>query len=225
MTKLKKMKIGILGTGQVGNLIGSRLIENGHQVMMGGREAKNEKGLDFVKNNSSGNASYGTFAEASDFGEIVFNAINGKFVLEALKLANTDFAGKIIIDVANPLDFLTKPPTLVPEFSNTNSIGESIQNHFPKAKVIKTLNTLGMALAVNPKQLNNGDHSIFVSGNDEKAKARTKTLLAEFGWKIDNVIDLGDITAARAMESYLILSVRMLMAFDVPMFNIKVIRK
>src|SRR5258708_39609050 len=174
------MKIGILGTGEVGNLLGSRLIENGHEIMMGGREANNQKGLDFVNKHSSENASYGTFAEASGFGEIIFNATNGRFALEALKLANTDFAGKVIIDVANPLDFSTKPPTLIPEFANTNSIGESIQNHFPKAKVVKTLNTVGMVLAVNPRQLNNGNHSLFVSGNDKSAKTKTKALLAEF---------------------------------------------
>ena len=122
----KKMKIGILGTGEVGNLIGSRLIENGHQVMMGGREDNNQKGLDFVNNHSSENAFYATFAEASGFGEIIFNATNGRFALDALKLANTDFAGKIIIDVANPFDFTTKPPTLISELANTNSLGESI---------------------------------------------------------------------------------------------------
>jgi 8-hydroxy-5-deazaflavin:NADPH oxidoreductase len=218
------MKIGILGTGEVGNLIGSRLIENGHQVMMGGREAYNQKGLDFVSKYSSENASYGTFADASRFGEIIFNATNGRHALEALKLANSDFAGKIIIDVANPLNFSTKPPTLIPEFANTNSLGESIQNNFPNAKVVKTLNTLGMALAVNPRQLNNGDHSIFVSGNDESAKTRTKTLLTEFGWKIENIFDIGDITGARAMESFLILSVRLLMSFGMPTFNIKIIK-
>ncbi|HEV7621425.1 MAG TPA: NAD(P)-binding domain-containing protein [Flavisolibacter sp.] len=219
------MKIGILGTGEVGNLIGSRLIENGHQVMMGGREAINQKGLNFVDKHSSENASYGTFAAASDFGEIIFNATNGRYALAALKLANTDFAGKIIIDVANPLDFTTEPPILIPEFANTNSIGESIQNNFPDAKVVKTLNTLGMALAVNPKQLNNGDHSIFVSGNDESAKTRTKTLLTEFGWKIENIIDIGDITGARAMEAFLILSVRLLRSFGMPAFNIKIIKQ
>ena len=218
------MKIGILGTGEVGNLLSSRLIENGHQVMMGGREANNQKGLDFVNKHSSGNASYGTFAEAAAFGEIIFNATNGRFVLAALKLANTDFDGKIIIDVANPFNFSTNPPTLIPEFANTNSIGESIQNNFPKAKLVKTLNTLGMALAVNPKELNNGDHSLFIAGNDENAKTRTKTLLTEFGWKIESIIDIGDITGARAMEGFLILSVRLLMSLGMPKFNIKVIK-
>src|SRR5258706_998908 len=218
------MKIGILGTGEVGNLIGSRLIENGHHVMMGGRESKNEKGLDFVKKHSSENALYGTFEAASNFGEIIFNATNGRFALEALNLAHTDFAGKIIIDIANPLDFTTTPPTLISEFANTNSIGENIQQQYPKAKVVKTLNTFGMTLGVNPKQLKNGNHSVFVSGNDESAKAKTKTLLTEFGWEIDNIIDLGDITGARAMEMYLILAVRMKMLFGESIFNIKVIK-
>jgi predicted dinucleotide-binding enzyme len=104
------------------------------------------------------------------------------------------------------------------------AIGESIQDHFPKARVVKTLNTLGMALAVNPKQLNNGDHSIFVAGNDEEAKVKTKTLLDGFGWEPDSIIDLGDIIAARGMESYLILSVTLLITFEVPIFNIKVIK-
>src|SRR6266478_1160499 len=108
------MKIGILGTGEVGNLLGSRLIEKGHQVMMGGRKTNNPKALDFVNKYSSENASYGTFAEASGFGEIIFNATNGRFALDALKLAGTDFAGKIIIDVTNPFNFTTKPPTLIP---------------------------------------------------------------------------------------------------------------
>ncbi len=217
------MKIAILGTGQVGNLIGLKLIENGHQVMLGGREANNQKGLDFVKNNSE-NASYGTFTEAASFGEIIFNATNGKFVLEALKLANTDFAGKIIIDVSNPLDFSTKPPTLFSEFANSNSIGESIQNHYPKAKVVKTLNTMAITLGVNPKQLNSGDHSLFVAGNDEGSKTKVNTLLTEFGWSIANIVDVGDITAARAMEGYTILMVRMGMALKASMTNIKVVK-
>jgi predicted dinucleotide-binding enzyme len=81
-----------------------------------------------------------------------------------------------------------------------------------------------MALAFNPKQLNDGDHSLFISGNDESAKTRTKTVLTEFGWKIENIIDIGDITGARAMEAFLTLSVRLLMSFGMPKFNIKVIK-
>ncbi len=218
------MKIAILGTGLVGNLIGSRLIEKGHQVMMSGRAANNESGSTFVKNNPSGTASYATFDAASRYADIIFNATKGQFSLEALKLANTDFADKILIDVANPLDFTANPPTLIPEFANTFSLGEAIQSRYPKARVVKTLNTLGMVLAVNPTQLNQGDHSLFVAGNDNAAKTQAKAIVTEFGWKPDNVIDLGDITAARAMESYLTLLGRIGMAIALPVFSIKVIQ-
>ena len=81
-----------------------------------------------------------------------------------------------------------------------------------------------MALGVNPTQLNQGDHSLFVAGNDQAAKTQATAILTEFGWKPDNVLDLGDITAARAMESYLSLVARIGMAIGLPVFNIKVIK-
>src|SRR5258707_1599913 len=167
------MKIAILGTGQVGNLIGSKLIEKGHQVMMSGRAANNESGLTFVTNNPPGTASYDTSDAASRYADIILNATNGRFALEALKLADTDFADKILIDVANPLDFTANPPTLIPEFANTCSLGESIQNRYPKARVVKTLNMMGMVLGVNPMQLNKADHSLFMAGDDQTAKTHT----------------------------------------------------
>src|SRR5258708_3707655 len=218
------MKIAILGTGLVGSLIGSRLIKKSAQVRMGRRPANNGSGLTFVKNNPPRTASFGTFDAASRYADIIFNATNGRFALEALNLADTDFAEKIEIDVANPLDFTTNPPTLIPEFANTSSLGESIQSRYPKARVVKTLNMMGMALAVNPTQLNQGDHSLFLAGNDQAAKIQVKAILIEFGWKPDNVIDLGDIKAARGMESYLMLLPRIGMAFGVPVFNIKVVK-
>jgi predicted dinucleotide-binding enzyme len=218
------MKIAILGTGQVGHLIGSKLIENGYQVMMGGRNADNEKGLAFVKENGNQNAFYGTFEDASKFSDIVFNATNGKYALEALKLAKTTFSGKTIVDVSNPLDFTTKPPTLIPEFSNTSSLGESIQNLFPEAKVVKTLNTMGIGLGVNPNQLNNGDHTLLIAGNDQEAKLDAHSILKKFGWKTEAIFDLGDITASRGMESYLgLFGVRVMMAGQ-KVFNIKIIK-
>lgn len=218
------MKIAILGTGQVGHLIGSKLIENGYQVMMGGRGRDNEKGLAFVKENGNQKAFYGTFEDASKFSNIVFNATNGKYALEALKLAKTTFSGKTIVDVSNPLDFTTKPPTLIPEFSNTSSLGESIQNLFPEAKVVKTLNTMGIGLGINPNQLNNGDHTLLIAGNDQEAKLEAQTILKKFGWKPEVIFDLGDITASRGMESYLgLFGVRVMMTGQ-KVFNIKIIK-
>jgi predicted dinucleotide-binding enzyme len=219
------MKMAILGTGPVGNLIASRLIENGHQVMMGGRAANNEKGLAFVASHPGGSAHYGTFEQAADSSDVVFNATNGRFFSDALRLAKTDFEDKIIVDVANSLDFSTQPPTLLAEYVNTNSIGETIQKQFPKAKVVKTLNTLPMVLAVSPVKLKGGDHSLFMAGNDEGAKTRVKMLVTEFGWNLDNIVDLGDITAARGMEMYLMLFSRLNLSLKMRYFNIKVIKE
>jgi predicted dinucleotide-binding enzyme len=218
------MKVGILGTGEVGNLIGSKLTENGHEVMMGGREGDNPKGLAFAKNNPSGMASYGTFTEASGYGEIIFNAINGSFALQALKLAETDFAGKINIDVSNPMDLSIDPPQLIPEFAGAGSVGESIQDHYPDAKVVKTLNIVAMKVGIDPKILNNGDHSMLMAGNDEISKAKVRSILLEFGWIPDNIIDIGGIKSSRAMESYPILWVLMLKGMGVSIASIKVIK-
>src|SRR6478735_629849 len=129
------MKIAVLGTGIVGDTIGSKLIELGHPVMMGSRTSDNEKAKDFVSKHN-GNASSGTYADAASFGEIIFNCTAGAGSIEALKMAGEEnLDGKIIVDLANPLEFSKgMPPTLV--FANTNSLGEEIQKTFPKANVV-----------------------------------------------------------------------------------------
>ncbi len=128
------MKIGILGTGIVGNTIGTKLVQLGHDVMMGSRSKTNEKAGAWVKA-SGPKASQGTFADAAKFGEILFNCTNGMASLEVLKLAGAESTkGKILIDISNPLDFSKgMPPTL--SVSNTDSLGEQIQRAFPEAKV------------------------------------------------------------------------------------------
>jgi predicted dinucleotide-binding enzyme len=190
--KPEKMKIGVLGTGTVGKTIGSKLIQLGHDVKMGSRTAGNEKAVEWVKA-SGPRASEGTFAQAAASSELfIFNCTSGMNSLSALKDAGKqNMEGKILIDLANPLDFSKgMPPTL--SICNDDSLGETIQREFPDTKVVKTLNTLNCNLMVNPAKLN-GQHSIFISGNDEKAKARVRELLTNwFGWK--SVIDLGDIT-------------------------------
>src|SRR2546423_638173 len=126
------MKIAILGTGIVGNTIGSKLIELGHDVKMGSRTANNEKAAEWVKK-AGGKASQGTFADAAAHGEIIFNCTSGGVSLDALKMAGANnMKGKIIVDVSNPLDFSKgMPPTLHPHLSNTTSVGEEIQKAFP----------------------------------------------------------------------------------------------
>lgn len=215
-------KVAILGTGNVGDTIGSKLIELGHSVMMGSRSANNEKAKAFVAKHQ-GKATAGTFTDAAAFGEIIFNCTQGMASVEALKMAGElNLNGKILVDVANPLDFSKgMPPSLAT--CNTNSLGEEIQNAFPKVKVVKALNTMWCGIMVNPKMINGGDHHTFVSGNDGHAKEKVKEILQSFGWNAKNILDLGDITTARGTEMYLPLWLSIYGATNNGAFNIKII--
>jgi predicted dinucleotide-binding enzyme len=213
------MRIGVLGTGIVGQTIGTKLIQLGHDVKVGSRSADNAKGADWVKRTGD-RASQGTFADAAAFGEIVFNCTAGTGSLEALRQAGeANLSGKLLIELANPLDFSRGfPPTL--SVCNTESLAEQIQAAFPQTRVVKSLNTINCNVMVNPS-LVPGDHDVFVSGNDAAAKTEVTTILRDwFGWR--NVIDLGDITSARAVEMYLPLWLRLLGAFKTPTINVHV---
>ncbi len=225
------MKIGIFGTGVVGQAFGGKLAELGHNVMIGTRDVA--KTLARSQPDGMGNPPFsawarqhpqvrlGTFAEAAGHGEILINATNGMASLEALKMAGeTNLKGKVLIDIANPLDFSKgMPPSLF--ISNTDSLAERIQAAFPQTRVVKTLNTMNAFVMVNPRQVAGGDHHVFVSGNDAGAKAQVIEILKNwFGW--EHVIDLGDITTARGVEMLLPLWVRLLGAMQTPMFNFKI---
>ena len=216
------MKVGIIGTGVVGNAIGTKLVQLGHEVKMGSRVANNEKAVTWVKTNG-GKASQGSFAEAAAFGEMVFNCTKGEISVDALKLAGADnLAGKVLVDVSNPLDFSKgMPPFLTPSLSNTNSLGEEIQKTFPNAKVVKALNTMNCNLMVNPKMVA-GDHDVIICGNDITAKVKVADMLQTFG--CTEVLDLGDITAARATEMLLPIWVRLMMKYQNPNFNFKIVK-
>jgi predicted dinucleotide-binding enzyme len=215
------MRIGVLGTGVVGQAIGSKLVQLGHEAKLGSHSTDNAKADDWTKKTGA-RASHGTFADAASFGEMVFNCTNGGASLDALRLAGeANLAGKTLVDVANPLDFSRgMPPTL--SVCNTESLGELIQAAFPKARVVKSLNTINAQVMVNPS-LVPGDHDVFVCGNDVEAKGQVATMLRDgFGWR--NVVDLGDITAARGTEMYLPLWLwlRLWGAFKTPNLNFHV---
>jgi hypothetical protein len=215
------MKLGILGTGIVGSTIGTKLVQLGHEVKMGSRTSDNAKASEWVKANGM-KASHGTFSDAAAFGRVLFNCTSGMSSIEALKLAGErNMTGKILVDVANPLDFSEgMPPSL--SVCNTDSLGEQIQRAFPAVKVVKSLNTVNCNLMVNPS-LVSGDHDIFVAGNDRAAKDKVTQILKEwFGWK--SVIDLGDITGARALEMLLPIWLRLMGAFRSPNFNFKIVK-
>jgi len=205
----------------VGQAIGSKLVQLGHDVKMGSRTANNEKAAEWVKANGT-RASQGTFADAAAFGEVIFNCTLGSASVEVLREAGErNLKNKILIDISNPLDFSKgMPPTLT--ICNTDSVGEQIQRAFPDVKVVKSLNTINCLVMVNPS-LVPGDHDVFMSGNDSAAKAKVHEILTKwFGWK--SVVDLGDISTARGTEMYLPLWVRLFSLYQKPNFNIKIVK-
>ncbi len=221
------MKIAILGTGNVGQTFAAKFIELGHEVMVGTRNVadtmQKEKFAEWHTSNAT--VQLGTFAVAAAFGEIVLNALNGAATITAISSANkTDFEGKIILDVSNPLDLSNGfPPTLLPGLINTNSLGEEIQKTLPNAKVVKSLSTMWCGLMVNPTMIGNGDHNAFIAGNDTDAKIKVKEILVSFGWILSNILDLGDITKARGVEMYLPLWLSIYGATNNGAFNIKIV--
>jgi len=218
------MKIAILGTGMVGNALGTKLVQLGHDVIMGSRTAGSEAGRDWLKS-VDGKARIGAFEEAAAFGEIVLDCTNGANSLAALRQAGAaNLSGKILIQISNPLDTSKgMPPTLT--VCNTDSLGEQIQREFPETRVVKALNTINCAVMVEPTILS-GDHDLIICGDDAAAKARVTVLLGEwFGWKKENIIDLGNISASRGTEMYLALWIRLWGVLGTPHFNIKIVRE
>ncbi|MER7456011.1 NAD(P)-binding domain-containing protein [Micromonospora sp. NPDC126480] len=226
------MKIAVLGTGMVGQALAGRLAELGHEVTVGTRDVAAT--LARTAPDGMGNPPYAawaaahpqvrltTLADAAAGAELLVNATSGAVSIAALRAAGTDnLAGKILIDIANPLDFGNGfPPTLF--IKDTDSLGERIQDAFPQLRVVKALNTLTAPLMVDPAALADGDHSVFVSGNDAGAKRIVTGILESFGHT--DVIDLGDITTARGTEMLLPLWLRLMSALDTPTFNVKVVR-
>jgi hypothetical protein len=215
------MKIGVLGTGMVGETIATKLVQLGHSVRMGSRTAGNANSAAWAAK-VGGNGSAGTFADAASFGEVLFVCTKEDRTIDALRAAGAlSLADKVVIDISNPLDFSKgMPPSLF--ISNTDSLGETIQRTFPEARVVKTLNTVNCRVMVEPSLIP-GDHDMFLCGNDPEAKASVRTILTDwFGWK--HVIDLGDITNARATEQLLPIWVRLWGVLQTPNFNLHVVR-
>jgi 8-hydroxy-5-deazaflavin:NADPH oxidoreductase len=216
------MRFAVLGTGMVGRAIADKLVSLGHEVVMGSRSADNERAREFAGDGGE-RASHGTFADATASADVVFNCTAGSASLEALLAAGEEnLSGKLLVDVANPLDFSQgMPPSL--SHMGQDSLGEQIQRAFPAARVVKTLNTVNCRVMVEPGRVP-GDHDVFVCGDDDGAKAEVRELLTEFGWPDEAIIDLGDISAARGTEAYLLFWLRLTGAAGGPDFNVKVVR-
>ncbi|MCX5317646.1 NADPH-dependent F420 reductase [Streptomyces sp. NBC_00154] len=206
------MRYAVLGTGVVGQTIAAKLASLGHEVVVGTRDPQST--LARTEPDGYGNPPFSqwleaheqvhleTFTEAAAWGEAVVNTTAGAGSVQALESAGSaNLAGKVLIDIANPLDFSQgMPPSLNPV--NTDSLGEQIQRTFPDVKVVKALNTMNCQIMVDPSRVP-GEHTVFVSGNDTDAKKQVAELLASFGWSESSVIDLGDITTARGTEMLL----------------------
>jgi len=218
------MKIGILGTGMVGNALGTKLVQGGNLVTMGSRSAKNESAQKWAAPLGD-RARTATFSDAAAFGEIVINCTGGAHSMEALGTIDAEsLLGKILIDVSNPLQ-QAEDGSMIMSFCNTDSLGERIQKAFPNTRVVKALNTVNCEVMVNPS-LVPGDHNLFICGNDAAAKEEVISLLASwFSWKPENIVDLGDITGARGMEMLMPFWLRLFQGvIRHPHFNYQIVR-
>ena len=227
------MDIGIIGSGQVAQTLAAKLLELGHSVTISSRDTAQSKERDWgevpsaegfaaAQRELGREAAAGSFADAAAHGELIINATVGEHSLAALEAAGAaNLGGKILVDVANPLDFSGgMPPTLL--FCNTDSLGERIQAAFPGARVVKALNTTNAQVMVDPHQLSEPT-AIFVAGNDQEAKDWVHHELLErwLGW--EQVLNVGDISAARGLEMWLPLWLRLWGAVGTGAFNIRVV--
>ncbi len=223
------MKIGIIGSGVVGQTLGTKWLQLGHEVAIGTRDpAKIDDKKMMATSLREWRAQTGErgkivgFQEAAAFGEVLVNATGGTVSIEALRAAGADkVGGKVLLDIANELDHSRgMPPRSLA--SDERCLAEKIQAAFPNLKVVKTMNTIGAHVMVNPKGVAGGDHTVFVSGNDAGAKAQVAELLKTMGWT--DVLDLGDISSARGPEMYMSLWLRLWGATRTGNINIKVQR-
>jgi predicted dinucleotide-binding enzyme len=227
------MRIGVLGTGMVGRALADRLAGLGHDVVVGTRDV--DRTLARTDADAMGNPPYAEwqkgnpavrlvpFAEAGEHGELIVNATSGTGALSALEsVGATNLSGKVLVDVANPLDFSQGFPPLL-SVVNTDSLGEQIQRAFPAARVVKTLNTMNAYVMVEPSRVPGG-HSVFLAGEDAAAKETVRELLREFGWPDEAMVDLGGIRAARGTEMYLPLWLSLMGVLGTGDFNIQVVK-
>jgi predicted dinucleotide-binding enzyme len=215
------MNIGVLGTGIVARTLGRRLVELGHSVALGSRDPNHPAAAEWLQSvGTARGARAGTFADAAAHGALLINATSGAGSIAALRLAGErNLHGKVLIDVANPLDFSTGELQL--SVVNTDSLAEQLQRSFPDVHVVKTLNMVNAEVMVHPERLPE-ETSMFVAGDDPEAKATAADLLRSLGWR--SIMDLGGITAARGMEMYLPLWLSIMQTQQGAMFNIKVVR-
>ncbi|MDQ4503273.1 NAD(P)-binding domain-containing protein [Sinomonas sp. ASV322] len=214
------MEIGILGSGTVGRTLGAKFLELGHRVTIGSRDAAKPEAIEWA---DAHGADATDFAEAAEAGELLVNATAGAASLDVLLSVGAEaLGGKVLIDVANRLDFSAGFPPFV-TVSNHRSLGEELQHAFPSLRVVKALNTVNAAVMIAPERIGGGVHDVFVAGDDAEAKRDVVELLAAFGWRRDRIRDLGGIKAARGLETYLPLWLELMGLLGTAEFNIRIV--
>lgn len=226
------MNVSVAGTGIVGRTLAAGFASEGHDITIGTRDV--DALMARAEVDAMGNPPFAQWkaehpdmqvavlADALTRGDLVVNATAGHASVEALSAGGPDaLAGKIVIDTSNPIaEDSGWPPSLF--VANTDSLGERLQAAFPDARFVKAWNTMTAAIMCDPSRVGGGDHTIPLCGNDPEAKAEVTSLLQTFGWR--DILDLGDIAAARAMEAYLLIWLRGMSALDSGMFNTKFVR-
>ncbi len=202
--RLAESPVGVLGTGEVGRRLAAGFRSRGHDVMIGSRDPAKPELIAWLSDEGAG-VKVGTFADAAEHGELLVLAVLGNAAEEAIADAGPEnFAGKVVIDAMNPLDFSAGfPPKL--SISGDDSLGEQIQRRLPDARIVKAFNTIGNPYFVDPS-FSDGQPTMLIAGNDEDAKQTVREVLAEFGWS--DVVDIGGIEGSRELEAICIVWVK-----------------
>jgi predicted dinucleotide-binding enzyme len=215
------MKIAVLGTGSVGRTIAPALAALGHEVAIGTRDPDATRGREDWAGAVT-DLPLKPYAEVAASADLVVNATNGDGSLAAKGAVGSDqLAGKVLLDLANPLDFSSGfPPTL--SVKDTDSLAEQIQRAFPDLRVVKALNTVTAAVMVDPSRVGDGGTTAFAASDDAEARALVVGLLEELGWR--DVVQFEELSAARGLEMYLPLWVRLMGRLGTADFNLKLVR-
>jgi 8-hydroxy-5-deazaflavin:NADPH oxidoreductase len=209
------VQIGIVGTGVVARFLGQAWADAGHQVSFGTRDPEQTRTREEWAGSDLPLAAYVDLE-----GQVYVNSTKGDGSLAALKAVGPALNGKVVIDTSNALDSTSGfPPSLF--VKDTDSLAEQLQRALPEARLVKMFNTMAHEVMVDPAGLPQ-ESTVFVAGNDEKARQTAKELAGDLGWT--DVLDLGDLTAARGLEMYISLWLRIYGVLGRPEFNIKVVR-
>lgn len=214
------MRVGVLGSGMVAVALADRMLELGHEVRMGSRV--NGGPASTWAESTDQRASSGDFAGAAEFGELIINATAGASSLDALRQAGAqNLAGKVLLDVANPIGAVAGSGPVTLTVANTDSLAEQIQREFPTARVVKALNTMNCKVMVRPDVVP-GQHVVFLCGDDTGAKQTVAQQLVSFGWPEARIIDLGPLVSARGTEAFLLIWLAIYRSLGKGEFNVAV---